>query len=80
MRRPKNDYTVPGTDHVIEKGIGLMIPVLSIQHDPEYFPDPEKFDPSRFEGEEAKKRDLMTWLPFGEGKFWEYSLKTSLTT
>lgn len=37
------------------------------QHDPEYYPDPEKFDPDRFDKENSNGRDAMTWLPFGEG-------------
>lgn len=66
-RRTKNDYRVPGTDIVLEKGLSVFIPAYAIQHDPEHYPDPEKFDPERFDGEEAKKRDAMTWLPFGDG-------------
>lgn len=67
IRRSKNNYTIPGTDQVIEKGNGVLIPILSIQLDEQYFPDPHKFDPDRFQSDEAKKRDIMTWLPFGEG-------------
>lgn len=47
-RSAKNTYKIPGTDDVIEKGRTVFIPVYSIQHDPKYFPDPEKFDPNRF--------------------------------
>lgn len=45
----------------------MIIPAFAIQRDPEYYPDPEKFDPERFSSEEFHKRDSMTWLPFGEG-------------
>lgn len=52
---------------VIEKGTSIFIPILGIQHDPEYYPNPEKFDPDRFGSEEKKNRDSMSFLSFGEG-------------
>ncbi|KAJ3656091.1 hypothetical protein Zmor_015192 [Zophobas morio] len=61
------NYTVPGTNRVIEKGTTVLIPVLGIQHDPEYYPNPEKFDPERFSEVNKKKRHPCTFLPFGEG-------------
>lgn len=69
-RKTQNNYNVPGTDLVIEKGISVLIPIYSIHHDPAYYPNPEIFDPDRFDNSEgSKKRDSMTWLPFGEGNF-----------
>lgn len=66
-RLAKNDYKVPGTEHIIEKGTIVVIPAFAIQRDPQYYPEPEKFDPKRFSNEELHKRDAMTWLPFGDG-------------
>lgn len=53
---------------VIEKGTKVFIPVHAIHHDSEYYPDPDKFEPARFEKEEMGKRDKMTWLGFGGGR------------
>lgn len=78
FRRAQNDYKVPGTDHVIEKGTSVFVPVFSIQRDPEYFPEPDKFNPDRFESDAVKERNLMTWLPFGEGKAMNLPLETVL--
>lgn len=41
--------------------------MYAIHNDPEFYPNPERFDPDRFDGEEKKKRDAMTWLGFGAG-------------
>lgn len=66
-RKCLNDYEIPGTSLVIPKGTFIEIPIYSIQHDPEYYPDPEKFDPERFTPENVKSRHSMTFLPFGDG-------------
>lgn len=67
FRITKNDYCVPSSDIVIEKGTSIFIPTYAIHHDPDYYPDPEKFDPDRFSNEEKKKRNTSTWMPFGDG-------------
>lgn len=61
------DYKVPGSDFVLEKGVAMFIPVYAIQRDPEYFPDPDRFDPDRFTADEKLKRHSSTYLPFGDG-------------
>lgn len=67
IRQANEDYKVPNTSFVIEKGMGISIPVHSIHHDPEIYPNPEKFDPSRFEPEAIKARHPFAYLPFGDG-------------
>ncbi|ETN58141.1 cytochrome P450 11A1, mitochondrial [Anopheles darlingi] len=66
-RAPERDYTVPGTTHVIPKGAMIQIPIYGLHHDPDYYPNPERFDPERFTPEEVKKRPAYVFLPFGEG-------------
>lgn len=66
-RLAKMDYEVPDSNLVIEKRSSVLIPAYAIQHDPEYYPNPEKFDPDRFGHEETQNRNVMAWLPFGEG-------------
>ncbi|KAH8410872.1 hypothetical protein KR222_005603, partial [Zaprionus bogoriensis] len=67
LRQANEDYKVPNTDHVIEKGTTVLIPVHSIHHDPEIYPDPERFDPTRFEPEAINARHPFAYLPFGDG-------------
>ena len=61
------DYNIPGTDIVIDKGCKVVIPMYAIHHDPQYYPDPNNFDPDRFLEENVKSRPGNTYMPFGEG-------------
>jgi len=66
FRSVKEDYNVPNSDLVIPKGTGVSIPIHAIQTDPQYYPDPFKFDPERFSEENKRNRHPMTHLPFGK--------------
>ncbi|CAG9859765.1 unnamed protein product [Phyllotreta striolata] len=61
------DFQVPNSDLVIKSNMMVTIPVLDIHNDPEYYPNPEKFDPERFNEENIASRPPCTYLPFGEG-------------
>ncbi|EDV59508.1 probable cytochrome P450 6a14 [Drosophila erecta] len=67
IREANRDYKIPHSDIVLDKGVLALIPVHNIHHDPEIYPDPERFDPSRFDPEEVKNRHPMAYLPFGDG-------------
>lgn len=67
LRQCVIDYKVPGTDVTVEAGTKVEVPVYSLQHDPEFYPEPEKFDPERFTDENKGKRHPYVYLPFGEG-------------
>ncbi|KAF5289043.1 hypothetical protein FQA39_LY03922 [Lamprigera yunnana] len=66
-RKCTNNYLIPDTDIVIEKGTSVVIPVLGLHRDPEYYPDPEKFDPERFSVTNKSKIVPFTYMPFGKG-------------
>ncbi|VEN50092.1 unnamed protein product [Callosobruchus maculatus] len=60
-------YKVPNTDLYLESGDMIVIPLQAIHMDPEYYPEPDKFDPERFSEENKLKRHPMAYIPFGEG-------------
>lgn len=51
-------------DHLIPEGVRIMPAIGLVQLDPENFPDPYRFDPSRFLGATPAPN---TWIPFGGG-------------
>ncbi|XP_065202849.1 probable cytochrome P450 6a13 [Planococcus citri] len=60
------DYQIPNTDVVIEEGTEVYIPIAGLHSDPQYFPNPQLFDPDRFKDFESYPgRDA--YLPFGDG-------------
>lgn len=61
------DYTLPDSDLSLKKGTTVQIPVIGLHYDPDYYPDPYKFDPNRFSAEEKCKRSHYVYLPFGTG-------------
>ena len=67
IRKATKDYKVPDSDVVLKKGSTVMASVYAIQHDPEFYPEPEEFIPERFTPEEVAKRHPLSYLPFGEG-------------
>ncbi|KAL1505267.1 hypothetical protein ABEB36_004868 [Hypothenemus hampei] len=66
-RQCTQDYKIPETNMVIEKGTLLFIPSWAIHTDPDYYPNPNQFDPERFNEENKRNRPDMTFLPFSEG-------------
>lgn len=51
----------------IPQGIDVQAPVYQIHHDPELWPNPEVFDPSRFAPENKDGIHPMAFIPFGAG-------------
>lgn len=56
----KGTFTVPA-------GTGVYIPLLGIQRDAKYYPDPETFNPENFSEENKQARHNQAFLPFGDG-------------
>ncbi|CAD7083951.1 unnamed protein product [Hermetia illucens] len=45
----------------------ISIPIVGLHQDPDYFPNPDKFDPERFSPENKDQIQPFTYLPFGVG-------------
>ncbi|XP_064613116.1 cytochrome P450 3A8-like [Liolophura sinensis] len=53
--------------HYIPKGMTVKLLGYILQRDPQYWPDPETFNPERFTPEEKAKRNPYVYFPFGLG-------------
>lgn len=60
-------YHIPGSKVAIEKGTPVIISTFGLHRDPEFFPNPETFDPERFSDENVHLIKPFTFLPFGNG-------------
>lgn len=66
------DYTIESNDPneptlELKKGDVIGIPIYSIHMDPNYYPNPKKFDPERFNDENKVNINPSSYLPFGAG-------------
>ncbi|XP_077266105.1 cytochrome P450 6k1-like isoform X2 [Temnothorax americanus] len=61
------DIDLPIANIRVSKGIPIVIPVLGLHRDPTIYPDPDNFDPERFNENETARRHPYAYLPFGEG-------------
>ncbi len=53
--------------YVIPKNTTVLVFIHGVQHSSEYWEDPEKFNPDRFNKRKAKKHQPFTQIPFGGG-------------
>jgi len=67
MRVCTKDFRIPNSNVLIPEGSTVIIPVAAIMKDPDYFPDPEKFDPERFIAENKCNFNPNAYIPFGQG-------------
>jgi sterol 14-demethylase len=61
MRRVMEDVQYNG--HLLEAGKTVAVSIFESHMDPEYFPDPTRFDPTRDEPER-----MFAYIPFGGGR------------
>jgi cytochrome P450 len=51
----------------IPAGTTVFYPFWAVHLNPEYWPEPERFDPGRFTPQEVAKRPRLAYVPFGIG-------------
>ncbi|XP_075534960.1 cytochrome P450 3A24-like [Dermacentor variabilis] len=64
-RQPERDYEFNGIR--IPRGLSIMVAVSCIHQDPELWPEPDKFDPERFNPENKPNIHPISFQPFGKG-------------
>ncbi|XP_030559989.1 probable cytochrome P450 6u1 [Drosophila novamexicana] len=67
LRRATREFELPKSVFVIARGNNVLIPIAAIHRDPAIYPEPERFDPDRFEAAAVHARKSISFLPFGEG-------------
>jgi sterol 14-demethylase len=55
-------------DWVIEPGVTVAVSPAIANRMPEYFPEPERFDPDRYKPGREEDKQSFAWLPFGAGR------------
>jgi len=67
MRQSIEPHIFDGTSFTISKNQRVWIPVHAIHRDSDIYPEPDVFDPERFDEKIAQSRNAMFYLPFGDG-------------
>ncbi len=64
-RRAVKPFRFGGYD--IPAGVGISVSPSFVHKMEEYWPEPERFDPTRFAPEQVRARHKYAWVPFGGG-------------
>lgn len=66
-RKSTSSYTFNDVKVSIPKDQKIWIPLFALQHDSRVYPEPDVFDPERFNEEAVQNRHPMYFLSFGDG-------------
>ena len=78
-RRAAKDYLIESQNILIPKGTEVVFSIHAIHHDPRFWHEPEKFDPTRFLSENRDKIIPGSYTPFGQGPRHCLGMRFSLT-
>ena len=67
VRVAEHDDVLP-SGSFIPAGAKIYLSQWVMHRNPEYFPDPERFDPERFTDDAIRSRRRFTYIPFGAGR------------
>ena len=63
----QNSQTFKVEDYVIPKDTTCLVLIYSLHRDPNYFPNPEIFNPDRFGSDMSTNRHPYSFVPFSAG-------------
>ncbi|XP_066997554.2 cytochrome P450 4g15 isoform X2 [Anabrus simplex] len=66
-RRPKHDVKLVSGDYIMPAGCTAVISTLKLHRSPEYYPNPDVFDPDNFLPEKMASRHYYSYIPFSAG-------------
>ncbi|XP_063909500.1 cytochrome P450 4c3-like isoform X1 [Zophobas morio] len=67
ISRKLGEELVTATGYKIPKDTIVHLHIYDLHHNPEFYPDPEKFDPDRFLPDNIKNRLPFAYVPFSAG-------------
>lgn len=62
-----NNYAVFLGDRIFPAGTAVMVSIGAVHFNPEYYPDPWKFNPDNFSPEAVQNRPKFAFIPFSMG-------------
>ncbi|XP_055547607.1 cytochrome P450 4d2-like [Wyeomyia smithii] len=64
-RKTTGDLVING--QTLPAGVDIAVLIYAMHNNPEVFPEPEQFDPERFNEENSSKRHPYSYIPFSAG-------------